>query len=385
MAIFLTKEQIAKLADIIRTHATWLTWRLLGSFFITEADLLKLKQLGLLPMDIKIESIRYSFVLGQLESLLKEAQWKNMDWSAIVSAATAKQTPVQEMQIRASELTAFTQFRGIEEDIQRGLFDALARATQSSIDESTVKEKIRDVVKVGVEARKNYREVAKDLADQLKENKRNWHRVASTEMHSARQQGVVSSIVSGVDVYRYAEGTDSDVAIVPDPDACDDCKRLYLDPKTGNPKVFKLSEVMDNEGSNYIKPWRRNAKAVVPPLHPHCFCRLRYVPKGWGWDSSGKYTLVDPDKWVPPKKSEKVPMNKSHELLNASSSSYIPTDEQVEALTAEEIPAALEKLESLKEMHSDNLELWHQLEALEIKVLRHSADLHRQKEAENAG
>lgn len=266
---FLTKEQVAKLAEIIRLNATWLTWRLLGSNYITEADLQKLKQLGLLPMDMQVESIRYSFVLGKLESLLKEGQWKNLDFDTLVSAATARQTPVQELQIEAAELSAFTRFRGLEADLQRGLYDALSTATQSAIDESTLKQNIKDVIKIGVEARKNYREVANDLREQLKEQKRNWHRVASTEMHAARQRGVVDSILSGTDVYYRAEGIDSDVAIVPDHDACEDCLRLYLDPETGHPKIFKLSTVMGNAGSNYDKPWRKNAKAVIPPMHPN--------------------------------------------------------------------------------------------------------------------
>jgi len=295
---FLTKEQIAKLAEVIRLHATWLTWKLLGNQFITEEDLQTLKKLGLLPMDVQVNTIRYSFVLGELESLLKEGQWKNLDFNSLVEAATARHTAVQELQIQAAEFSAYTQFRGLEDDIRRGLYEALASSTRSTLDEAFVKEKIKDAVKIGMEARKNYREVARELRSELQEKKRNWHRVASTEMHSARERGVVSAIITGTDVYRHAEGEDSNVAIVPDPDACSDCKRLYLDPKTGSPKIFKLSEVLSNEGSNYQRPWRRNAKAVVPPLHPHCFCRLRYVPPGWGWDSKGKFTLIDSEQSI---------------------------------------------------------------------------------------
>lgn len=295
---FLTKEQIAKLAEVIRQHATWLTWRLLGSSFITEADLQQLKQVGLLPMDIQVESIRYSFVLGELESLLKEGQWKNLEFDALVAATEARHTPVQELQIKASELSAFTQFRGLEGDIQKGVYESLSKASQAAIDEVSIKGKIKDVIKMGVEARKNYREVARDLANQLQEKKRNWHRVASTEMHSARQRGVVSAILSGTDVYYRAEGVDSDVAVVHDADSCEDCKRIYGDPKTGNPKIFKLKELLSNEGSNYQRPWRINAKPVVPPLHPHCSGRLRYVPPGWGWTGEGKYTLIDPEKSI---------------------------------------------------------------------------------------
>lgn len=75
-------------------------------------------------------------------------------------------------------------------------------------------------------------------------------------------------------------------------------------------------------------------------------------------------------------------MNKSHELLNQAS--YIPTDEQIAALTEEDIPIALGKIDSLKEMHSDNYELWHQLDALENKVHVQAIKL-RRKGSSNVG
>lgn len=383
---FLTKAQIEKLAEIIRLNATWLTWRLLGSQFITEEDLQKLKLMGLLPMDVQVESIRYAFVLGKLESLLKEGQWKNLEFDTLVSAATAKQTPVQELQIEAAELSALTQFRGLENDIQNGLFSALTNATNLAITEVQLKEKIKDIVKIGVEAHKNYREVARDLRVQLQDTKRNWHRVASTELHSARQRGVVAAILSGTDVYYRAEGADSNVTVRTDPDACVDCKRLYLDSSTGNPKVFKLSELLANEGTNYQRPWRVSAKPVIPPLHPNCYCMLRYVPPGWGWSAEGKFTLIDPETSLASVKSKKEnkPMNKAHELLNQTSTSYMPTEDQISSLSVDDISAALSKIKALKHMHSDNPDLWHQLDDLETKVLVHHTRL-RDKGTANVG
>jgi hypothetical protein len=135
--------------------------------------------------------------------------------------------------------------------------------------------------------------VAKDLVGDLKEKKRNWYRVASTEMHKARQLGVANAIIGKKDIYRDSEGINSLVTIVPAPDACDDCKRLYLE-AGGNPRIFKITELLSNAGSNYQRPWRKNAKPVVPPLHPHCFCRIRYAPPGWGWNKEGRFTLLDP-------------------------------------------------------------------------------------------
>lgn len=378
---FLTKEQIEKLIEAIRRNATWLTWRLLGSQYITETDLAALKAQGLLPMDITADTVRQAFVLGQLESVLKEAEWKNLTWEQAMEAATTKQTPVNELQIRAAGISFFSKLRGLEDEIREGLFDQISRATQGAIDESTVREKIRQIVTVGVEADKNYRQVANDFRETLKETKRNWHRVAATELHSARQNGVVSAIITGTDVYKDAQGVDSDVAVTPNPDACDDCKRIYLDPKTGNPRIFKLSELLGNAGTNYIRPWRKNAKPVVPPLHPHCFCRVRYVPRGWGYDDKGKFTLLDTDKFIESvtKKSneglEDMQKAQPNELLHTASN-LMPTDEDIQSLsTKEDLVNALDRIEALKKLHISNHDLWHELDALERKVLFQSTQV----------
>jgi hypothetical protein len=264
----LTNEQIEKLAKIIRQHATWLTWRIFGTRYVSEADLSSLKAQGLLPMDTQVDAIKYAFVLGKLEALLKEAEWKGLGWDDLISAAEATHTDVENLQIQASELSAHTVLRGLEDDIRDGLYESLATATQRAIDESHVKEIVKDEVKVGVEMSGNFRKVARELAEKTGEYKRNWHRVAVTEMHAARQNGTVAAILNKVDVYEHAEGEDSQVSVVPDPDACADCRRLYLG-RAGNPRVFKLSELLGNSGSNYVRPWRSNAKPVVPPLHPN--------------------------------------------------------------------------------------------------------------------
>jgi hypothetical protein len=190
--------------------------------------------------------------------------------------------------------------------------------------------------------------------------------------------------MSGTDVYRFANGAESNVAVAHDSDACQDCVRIYNDPKTGNPRIFKISELLANEGSNYQRPWRRNAKPVIPPLHPGCFGRLRYVPAGWGWSAQGKFTLVDPEQSLASVKEE-IPVKKAHELLNrTTSNSYVPTDEQIAALAAEDIPTALEKVDALKQMHADNYELWHQLDELETKIHFQSAQLRKLRQQDNS-
>lgn len=375
MAI-LTRDQIEKLSEIIRKHANWVTWRLLGDKFVSQADIDALQKEGILPMGVQTPMIKYSFVLGRLEALLKEGEWKGLTYDQLVEKATSRHTDLQKLQIEAAEMSANITLRGLFEDIQAGVFEDLAQATNRTVTEAVVQGKVAEEIKEGVTSRKNYIEVAHALSKTLKENERNWYRVASTEMHAAREKGVVSSILAGEDVYRRADGPESLVAVVPDPDACKDCLRLYLDPKTGQPKLFKLSDLMENEGTNYIRPWRQNARPVVPPLHPHCFCRLRYVPPGWGWNDEGRFTVVDPDKYgehlrAKVKKSVEIlqKADDPHSMLN-DSLQHIPSEEEIRSIgTEEEAMKMAERLSKIKELHIDDVDKFYQIDDLQNRAL----------------
>lgn len=290
----LTRQQVERLAEIIRQHVSWFTWRAYGKDRISEADLNELKRLNILPMDVSVPSIQYSYVLGRLESLLKRGEWRELSWEQLQREAEGRYTPLDKLQIAAADLSAEAKLRGLRSQIENKVYDTLAQETNRTISEAQVKGRVRDAVQMGVEVGRSYAEVAKKLVDTLREPTRDWTRVASTEMHTARQMGTANAILQKQDVYEDAEGEDSNVIVVPDPDACSDCLEMYTE--GGKPKVFKLSYLMANAGTNYIKPWRRNAKPVVPPLHPNCYCRLQYVPPGWDVGDDGEVALVNPEK-----------------------------------------------------------------------------------------
>lgn len=290
----LTRQQVEKLAEIIDQHTTWFVWRTFGSQYVKKEDLDKLKASGLLPMDVQVSSIKNAYVLGRLESLLKEADFRKLTWVQLQEAAKGRFTSADRFMIEAAEMSAYTKFRGLSDDIKNRLYDRLSQAQNSAVTEAQVRETIKDIVKVGTELHQSFRQVARELVESLKEPSRNWTRVAATELHAAWQRGVVNTIIQKVDIYEDSEGIDSDVFVDHDDDACEDCKRIYNDPKTGHPKIMKLRDLLKNEGSNYIRPWREHAKPVVPPLHPHCYGRIVYVPPGWGFRDDGTFTLLDP-------------------------------------------------------------------------------------------
>lgn len=111
-----------------------------------------------------------------------------------------------------------------------------------------------------------------DLGHAMGNWTRDWQRIAMTESNNAIQEGTASSI-------EEEHGADVLCSKMPRPDACHDCKRLYL--RDGQPIIFKLSELRAN-GTNV---GRRKAdwKPTIEAIHPWCGCMFVRVPEGMVW------------------------------------------------------------------------------------------------------
>lgn len=113
-------------------------------------------------------------------------------------------------------------------------------------------------------------ELARRLAHRTGDWARDWQRIAVTELQGAYSDGVV------IDAIRY-DGEDAQIARIPEPGACKNCQRAFLD-DNGRPRIFTARELMDN-GTNVGKPadqW----KPTIWPLHPRCSCSTERVPRG---------------------------------------------------------------------------------------------------------
>lgn len=64
---------------------------------------------------------------------------------------------------------------------------------------------------------------------------------------------------------------------------------LHLLKDRQTPRLWKLSEI----GTEYHKVGDPNPK--LPGLHPNCRCKLTYLPKGFGFNESGKLTWISLD------------------------------------------------------------------------------------------
>jgi hypothetical protein len=138
------------------------------------------------------------------------------------------------------------------------------------------------------ERRKALAMVAKDMAQATETSLANAMRTISTETNNAYQEGRASEIL------RKAGGGDPLCFKRPRHDACDACVAAYLMEDGVTPRVFRLSELIDN-GSNIGKS-RADRLPVIDSFHPFCVCELSWLPSGFGFDSKGQMTYVGKEK-----------------------------------------------------------------------------------------
>ncbi len=296
----LTTEQVKELVATIKLHVDWALFALIGPKAISDKDLYSLKQSGLLPLNTTAAMVENAFILGILQSILTRGQWQGLTYEELLQEAVRTHTPIEQLAIQAAELEAASTVKKLFTDIAEGAYLQLAKVQQEVITEATIQGIIRDRVKLALLERKSYQQLASDLAHTLETDwRRDWRRVAETELQRAKVRGHVHAIVNKVDVYQDSDGPDSRVSIVPAPDACEDCKYHYLE-EDGNPKIFKLGDLLAagsnaDPGVSHKRSEGRHHhwKTTLPPLHPRCGCNITIVPDGFHWQG-GKLRAIKP-------------------------------------------------------------------------------------------
>lgn len=128
--------------------------------------------------------------------------------------------------------------------------------------------------------------------------RRDWLRVAHTEMHNAAEEAKAIALA------HRDPNRDPRVFKRVRADACDFCKLLYLKPDGVTPRVFRLSVLLAN-GTNVGRfagratrsgGTRTQWKAVLGALHPFCQCELAPLAEGMGFDGRGHLVYVGVEK-----------------------------------------------------------------------------------------
>jgi hypothetical protein len=166
--------------------------------------------------------------------------------------------------------------RGLGNRIGTSL-ETLAIETEREIRQNLMR-RIRREVSSAIIRRDTARQLASAIGRETGDWSRNLDRIARTELQEAHQHGWAAH-------FRATTGDETVVAKRVDDDACDDCKRLYLE-ADGRPRLFTLEELEGN-GTN-VGLHRSQWQAVIGTVHPYCHCQIIRVPAGFGFDEEGR-------------------------------------------------------------------------------------------------
>lgn len=120
---------------------------------------------------------------------------------------------------------------------------------------------IREKTAAAVEQHQTPRKLASELRAATQDVRRDWDRVAVTELQAAHNAGRAAAI------HAQHRGTDPEVYKRPAAGACRWCLRLHIGPD-GHPRIFRLSTLEQN-GDN-VGRRRSDWLPVVGPIHPNC-------------------------------------------------------------------------------------------------------------------
>jgi len=144
------------------------------------------------------------------------------------------------------------------------------------------------------DARADAREVVARIRAAVGALRRDWLRVAHTEIHNAAEEAKAVAMAG--------RDPDHDPRVFKRPrrDACAFCRLLYLKPDGVTPRVFRLSALLangTNAGRRAGRPTRSGKsrtelRAVVGSVHPFCRCELFALADGMGFDDRGRVAYV---------------------------------------------------------------------------------------------
>ena len=284
------ENKLATFRRLLRLHGSWLLYKLLGKDVLSKEELTELRDYGKLPVDgDEVDLIGQAFSLGRASALEKKKTYEGITLESLSRVQKYRHRDADKLAVREAKLHAATSIQKSLDRVSTKAYEKMASSATDMLDRAILSDAISDEVALGVKEKKTRQELAASISERIHADLTfEVNRIAVTELHRAKQRGVAMAIANKVDIYKKGNGIKSQVSVVPDRSACDDCKKLYVG-KDGNPKVFTLEELLShgtNEGRDSKRlpgGGRKGWKPVLPPNHPHCFCELVYLPAGRYW------------------------------------------------------------------------------------------------------
>lgn len=287
--MILTKEQIDKIKEIIERHHTRLVIGALGREALTQAEILKLTEMGI---DVSRD-----------RSILEDIYYHNYLNEHGDSGAPKTHSQIQAQQTSAGPLPKEAVHEASKEYlnanmkqlIEKQKSDVLSRIEGIIRDRNNLFKFDKQQDLEGLTKEKSIGALKTELRDYSREANRNWDRIVHTEVSNAISLGSVDRIVDenkDVDldeIYVYR-------IVVNDAALCKYCRRFYLD-RDGSPKVYRMSDLLAN-GSNYGKK-ASTWKPVATATHPNERCsQVIELKPGWKVLPGGAVTFMGREDWA---------------------------------------------------------------------------------------
>ncbi len=277
----LTEKQIKEIAKIIENYTGVVMYSMTGS---GKPDSETLKKLGIPENALSL--IENAYILGKLVQILNETDIKKITYEELKKRASKMTLTVMEKNsLKYAQQNAGQYVTALGQKMSRQINTQVVNASKSANLEIMQRNLIRDTVSQSIVKQQTRGKLASELYHNLEDWTRDWRRVAHTELWNSRLQGEVASILAGDTIHGEAKGGDTLIFRRPSPDACNHCKRLYLESDGVTPKIFKMSELLangDNVGRK-VSEWLPTTHTT----HPNCTCPIAVLPDGFGFDIYG--------------------------------------------------------------------------------------------------
>lgn len=320
----MTHDQLLKLQQTIEDRYGFIAAQLQSVDYLPDPQQLeRWKRLGLVEQSVTPETfastvpaemhlIRNAFVIGGMADAIEqgtsfeEAMRLALNMPLLKPDLAAIQIAEQQTAMyltdNAKDLATKVGQLAIKkrnEQIRQMAIDFHARKLKRTVlDEGAKREAGEEIPERYVE---NWQQFKSELYHTLNEKDRDLDRVAFYEITDAQKQGQAQRLLADgkVDKYVYKR---------PVPTACAQCKHLYLEKDGKTPKIFKLSEMI-NQGTNIgCKAHPTKGGKVVPGGRPdgaqtlkavaglvHCWCQCL-----------GPFTATGYEDWMTPEQKRRV-------------------------------------------------------------------------------
>lgn len=262
----LNPDELEKVKDLIRQNFVALAIRLYGVDSIPKELLDEAVKAGKITQAL-IDSFAPRGVAGDAYLLGYEqhahpervAQERPEDFAARADTVHADLSDWERRMARQARMKGAQFVVGLGNEVADDFTTTLISSDNEQARET--RRVIAEATATSIEARESWRRLRGTLGEALGEDwARNLHRIAATEIQAAVNAGIADAI-------EEEEGHEAQVAVIPNPDACEVCLRFYL--QAGKPRIYRLADLPPH-GVNFKKP-KAQWVPCLPPSHPWCF------------------------------------------------------------------------------------------------------------------